>query len=44
MTTQAKINNLNYLIDPKFNKFNRLFFLSFKNEEDRTSKRLRCVN
>ena len=37
MTKQAKTNNLNYLIDATFNKFNRLFFLSFENEDDRTS-------
>ena len=37
MTNQAKTNNLNYLIDPTFNKVNRLFVLSFENEEDRTS-------
>ena len=37
MTNQTKTNNLNYLIDPKFIKVNRLFVLSFKNEEDRTS-------
>ena len=37
MTSQAKTNNLNYLIDPIFNKFNRLFVLSFENEDDRTS-------
>ena len=36
MTTQAKTNNLSYLIDPKFSKVNRLFGLSFKNENDRT--------
>ena len=30
-------NNLNYLNDPTFNKVNRLFVLSFENEEDRTS-------
>ena len=29
-------NTLNYLIDPTFTKVNRLFVLSFKNEEDRT--------
>ena len=33
MTNQAKTNNLNYLIDPTFNKFNILFVLSFKNED-----------
>ena len=37
MTKQAKTNNLNYLIGPAFTKFNRLFVLSFKNEESRTS-------
>ena len=37
MTKQIKNNNLNYLIDPKFTKVNRLFVLSFENENDRTS-------
>ena len=37
MTNQAKTNNLDYLIDPAFNKVNILFVLSFENEEDRTS-------
>ena len=37
MTNHTKTNNLNYLIDPKFNKDNRLFVLSFENEEDRIS-------
>ena len=37
MTNQAKTNNLNYLIVPAFNKVNRLFVLSFENEEDKTS-------
>ena len=37
MANQTKTNNLNYLIDPIFNKVNRLFVLSFENEEDRTS-------
>ena len=37
MTKQAKTNNLNYLIDPTFNRVNRLFVLSFENEDDRTS-------
>ena len=37
MTNQAKINNLNYLIDPTFNKVNRLFVLSFQNKDGRTS-------
>ena len=34
MSNQAKTNNLNYLIDPKFSKVNRLFVLSFKINED----------
>ena len=37
MTNQTQNNNLNYLIDPTFTKVNRLFVLSFKNEDDRTS-------
>ena len=37
MTNQAKTNNLDYLIDPAFNKVSILFVLSFENEEDRTS-------
>ena len=37
MTNQTKTNYLNYLIDPAFNKVNRLFVLSFENEERRTS-------
>ena len=37
MTNHAKNNNLNYLIDQKFTKVNRLFVLSFENENDRTS-------
>ena len=37
MTTQSKTNNLNYLIDPTFNKVNKLFVLSFENEDDRFS-------
>ena len=36
-TNQTKNNNLNYLIDPKFTKVNRLFVLSFENENDRAS-------
>ena len=31
MTNQIKTNNSNYLIDPTFNKVNRLFVLSFDN-------------
>ena len=37
MSKQTKTNNLNYLIDPTFTKVNRLFILSFKNEDDRIS-------
>ena len=37
MTNQTKNNNLNYLIDPTFTKVNRLFVLSFENENNKTS-------
>ena len=37
MSNQAITNNLSYLIDPTFNKVNRLIVLSFENEDDRTS-------
>ena len=37
MSSETKINNLNYLIDPTFTKVNRLFVLSFDNEDDRKS-------
>ena len=37
MPNQTKTNHLNHLIDPTFTKVNRLFVLSFENEEDRTS-------
>ena len=37
MSNQTKNNTVNYLIDPTFNKVNRLFVLSFRNEDDRTS-------
>ena len=37
MANQTKTNHLNYLIGPTFTKINRLFVLSFENEEDRTS-------
>ena len=37
MTNQTKNNHLNYLINPAFTKVNRLFVLSFENENDRTS-------
>ena len=37
ITNLTENNNSNYLMDPKFTKVNRLFFLSFENENDRTS-------
>ena len=37
MSNQNKNNNLNYLNDPTFSNVNRLFVLSFENEDDRTS-------
>ena len=37
MTNETETNPLNHLIDPTFIKVNRLFILSFENEEDRTS-------
>ena len=37
ISNQNKNNNLNYLIDPTFSNVNRLFVLSFENEDDRTS-------
>ena len=37
MTNHTKNNNLSYLIDLTFTKFNRLFVSSFENENDRTS-------
>ena len=37
MTNRAKTNNLNCLISPTFNEVNRLFVLSFENEEGRIS-------
>ena len=37
MTNQTQNNNLNNLTDPTFAKVNRMFVLSFENENDRTS-------
>ena len=37
MFDQTKNSNLNYLIDPTFTNVNRLFVLTFENEDDRTS-------
>ena len=36
ISNQTINNNLNYLIDTTFSNVNRLFVLSFENEEDRT--------
>ena len=35
MSNQTKNNNLNYLIDSTFTNVNRLFVLSFENEDDK---------
>ena len=43
MSNQTKNNNLNYLIDQTFTNVNRLFVLSFENEDDRTSFSKYCV-
>ena len=37
MSNQSKNNNSNYLIDPTFIKVNRLFLLSFENQDNRIS-------
>ena len=37
MFNQTRNNNLNYLIDATFTNVNRLFVLSFENENERTS-------
>ena len=37
LSNQAVNNNLNYLINPTLTNINRLFVLSFENENDRTS-------
>ena len=37
MTAQSITNNLSYLIDPTFTKVNKLFVLSFDNEDDKIS-------
>ena len=37
MSNHTKNNNLSYLIDPTFTNVNRLFVLSFENENDRAS-------
>ena len=37
MSNQNKNNNLNNLIEPTFNNVNRLFVLSFENEDNITS-------
>ena len=37
MSKQTKNDNLKYLIDPTFTNVNRLFLLTFEDEDDRTS-------
>ena len=37
MSNQNKNNNINYLVDTTSSNVNRLFVLSFENEDDRTS-------
>ena len=37
MSNQTKNNNLSYLVDPAFTNVNKLFVLSFENEDGRTS-------
>ena len=37
MSNQTKNSDSNYLIDPTFTNVNRLFVLTFENEDDRTS-------
>ena len=37
MSNQTKNNNFNYLIDSTFTNVNRLFVLTFENEDDKTS-------
>ena len=37
VTKQTETNNLNYLIDSSFNKFNGLLVLPYEKEDDRTS-------
>ena len=37
MSNQTKNDYLNYLIDPTFTKVNRLFVLTFENEDNRIS-------
>ena len=36
MSNQTKKSNLNYLIDPTITNANRIFVLSFENEDNRT--------
>ena len=38
-SNQAANNNLNFLIDPTFTNVNRLFVLSFKNDDDNRNNR-----
>ena len=38
-----KTNHLNHLLDPSFQEVNRLFVLSFENEDDRKSHPTYCL-
>ena len=40
----SRNNNLNYLIDPTFTNVNRLFVLSYENQNDRTSFSKYCIS
>ena len=37
-TTQTKNNDLDYMIDPTFENVNRLFLLSFKNDDNNPTR------
>ena len=43
MTNQTKTNNLNYLIDPTFNKVHRIFALSFETKEGKATFSKYCT-
>ena len=44
MTVQNNNNNLNYLIDPKFTSFTRLFVLTFPRNNNNTDSRYSYSN
>ena len=43
MSNQSKNNNLSYLIDPTFTNVNRLFVLTFENEDDNIFFKILCT-